>query len=249
MESFIIAVSTCIREGGVSYLSETLGSLWLAGAGLASKSGRVVFSDGPPPKEFEEHSERWSMEVTSMERSSSRTNLWAAIRMAAREGVERLIYFEDDVIACQQAIERMVTVPILNKTGLVTFHDYKEIEAGKPDGLYVVPITGRYATGFWGLQSVVFSWGGIQTLAKRDPFSVYTELRKNNGDRTVEKFLNDSRYDKIQVHVPALVRHTGEHSIAHPGKPLVQRQSPHYRGDDFNAMTGSSNALTYGWGV
>lgn len=210
---------------------------------------RVIFSDGPISPGFGSHKSRWKLEVTSPARSSSRTNLWAAIRHAHAARVDRLIYFEDDVFACGRAIERMLATPMVNKCGLITFHDYKEIEAGKKNGLYVVPITGRYGTGFWGLQSVVFSRGAIEVLAKQDPFSVITESPTNSGDRAVELFLQSSYYNMIEVHVPALVRHTGAISIAHPGKELSKRQSQHYRSDDFDAVDGSSDEIINGWGV
>lgn len=222
----MIGVSTCLRDN-VDYLPDTLVSLENAGATAYPK---IVFSDGPITKS----PRGWSC-IATEQRKSSRLNLWAAIRMAVNIGAERLLFFEDDLRATQNAVHRMATVEIPKDTALVSFYDMKEVPSDSRPGLYRSPARGRDGKGFWSLLGTVFPRWMLEYLAAKDPFSVQKDVPHMHGDRTIEDLMAASPWPSFCVHIPCLVRHVGEVSAAHPGAPFAKRHTRNYPGDLFDA--------------
>src|SRR4029450_9082507 len=96
MKDFMVVVSTCPRPGA-DYLRETLAGLDRAGAADLPK---LVLSDGPLRRGC----------ARRPESLSRRAYLWAASRTAVAAGVERLLYFEDDIAPCTNAVLRMLAI-------------------------------------------------------------------------------------------------------------------------------------------
>jgi len=229
MNGPLIAVSTCLRPGGVSYLRETLRSLEAAGA---SNFPKIVFSNGPiPPIDICP----WPCQETTT--ASSRSNLVAAISMAANLNAERLLFFEDDILACVGAVERMATVKIPGDVSFMTFHDLKELqndETMRPSVMRV-PAKGFDGRGFWGNQAIAIPNLTLRYLAKKDFFSIRRDELPGGGDSSIGDLAASSPRPFFSVHIPSLVRHTGAVSVAHPGAQLGKRQPRNYRGDSFDA--------------
>jgi hypothetical protein len=137
----------------------------------------------------------------------------------------------------------MATVPIMDDSMLVTFFDRKEVLEGTPAGLYQSPARGKEGLGFWNTQGLVLPLRSCEFLAERDPFSVWRHRREAHGDRAIEEFMASSPWPQFTVHVPCLVRHIGEVSIAHPDSVFSDRHSRNYPGDDFDAMSPGQSLL------
>jgi hypothetical protein len=228
MAEAMVIVSTCPRPGA-DYLPETLQALDRVGAADLPK---MVLSDGPLPQPC-----RWPARVRTPAARSSRANLWDAFRIAVDARVERLLYFEDDVIPCRNAVTRMLAVRCPPEAGLLSFHDKKR-GLRSSQGLHVVSARDSDGYGFWGLQAVVLPRCTLTYLAAKDPYSIWTRNTSRHGDRVVEQFVAASPWPKVAHHIPSLVRHVGTVSVAHPDRRWPNRHVPDtYVGDDFDALT------------
>lgn len=237
-EKVLIVVSTC--EGGRPYLWDTLESLERAGA--LEYERRLLIDD------FGFSAERpgWPIVFTRPEPTSepsSRHNLWGAFRLALEKGATRLLFFEDDVLACKNAVHRMATVPIAADVAMVNFHDVKEVSPGSAPGLYRRHVRGRDSHGIWGIQALVLPRRTLEYLVTCDPFGVRVTSKQHHGDRTLEHYLSLSSTPSYAVHIPCLVKHVGEISVAHPGKSLTKRQTSNWPGVDYDAMGSISTIL------
>ncbi len=227
MTRAVVIVSTCPRAG-VDYLPDTLAALDAAGAAALD---RLVLSDGPRPEGC-----RWPIITRDPPAHSTRANLWQAFRAALAMNAERLLYFEDDVYACRNAVARMAAVEIPRAVALVSFHDKKQILERRAPGLHMVPAPDTDGRGFWGLQAVAIPRRALEYLVQLDPFSIRTGNTRRNGDRVLEDFLARSPWPAVAYHSPSLVRHTGEVSAAHPDRFQANQHVPiNYAGDEFDA--------------
>jgi hypothetical protein len=153
-------------------------------------------------------------------------------------GAERLLYFEDDVHPCRNAVARMAELEIPAAAAFVTFHEKKQILARRAPGLHLVPAPDADGRGFWGLQAVAIPRRTLEYFAGLDPMSIRTANTSRNGDRVVEDFVAVSPWPRIAYHSPSLVRHTGEISQAHPDRHHANQHTPiNYAGDDFDALS------------
>lgn len=258
MDRVLIAISTCTRPGGVSYLKDTLDSMtWEGGLydlvvsmdkSLPEVSSRLVFHDGPlgvtgnVDYVFSSRGKVVrSIYFTAMGAESSggaRVNLWRVLRHCSEmDGWDRLLFFEDDIkFLGVHSLLRMMTCPFQEDDGLITFHDMKELLPGSQEGLHRRPITGRDWNGLWGLQAVAFPRKVVEYLAARDFKIPWPDYPRSQSDRVVDYFLKGSPWPYMAVHCPSLVRHVGEVSAANGGETLTQaRRSKYEAADDYDA--------------
>lgn len=225
----LVVVSTCPRRDGVDYLPGTLERLDAAGAKDLQK---IVMSNGPLLSKC-----AWPTQFNETPRST-RTNLWAAVRKAIELRVDKLIYFEDDIETCKNTVSYMAAIPNPNTIGLITFHDMKEMPPKSENGIYVVPAKGRNQRGFWGLQAVIFPRWTLAYLVTKDPFSLWTQNPSGNGDQVIGELLSQSPWPRFAVHIPCLVNHLGEVSVAHPTHGLKPGRIPtNWPGAGFDAAS------------
>lgn len=232
--SIILAITTCPRPQQASYFEATFESILKNGSDLIDH--KIVLSDGPFP-----HPQRsdWKYVIRTEGPTSVRNNLWDAFRYAHMENACRLLYFEDDIELCRNAIRRMATITIPPDVAFMSFHDVKEAPPLTPAGIYRVPAAGRDGNGFWGAQAMVFPQRTLAYLAPLDPFEPrrWRDSWKRHGDRVLEHYVGLSPWPHYAVHIPCLVKHLGEISIAHPGKPLQLRPTSNWRGAQYNALS------------
>jgi hypothetical protein len=228
MLDVLVVVSTCPRPGGVVYLPGTLSSLDAAGARFFT---RVVFSDGRLPVGV---ACAWPYIETENAVRSPRNNLQAAIRMADEVGAERLLFFEDDVVACKNAVLAMAALEFPRDAAFVSFHDIKETRDGRRPELLQVPVRGFDGRGLWGSQALAFPRRAIRQLRDKDFFSVRQDDLRVGSDRSLED-LTLPFSPSYRLHVPSLVNHVGRASAAHPETPPQKRETRNYLGDDFDA--------------
>ena len=165
--------------------------------------------------------------------------LWWAFRIAWESGYERLIFCEDDVTPCRNAIARVLCTEVPASAAFVDFHDMKELRGRATNaGLFAVPSMGLNGQGYWGNQCMLFPRRTIGWLLQRDPMSVPRGNPPQGADIALGWLLSRSPWPTYAVHLPRLVRHVGAVSSAHPGSTLdAERATPDYLGDDFDALT------------
>lgn len=255
MTKAFVAISTCTRPKGASYLKDTLRSIVSEG-GICSLTaggetpiiGWFIMHDGPLPAEIDDSSIRLTGEENSIEfpiiasndrkRQGDLCNFWRVMEFALHfPDWNRLLFFEDDIrFLGKNSLLRMLTCPFLPDEGLIAFHDMKELRRDSPRGLHHLPVTGREGNGLWGLQAAAFPRVVIEYLATRskETFAPKTsDLYRS--DRQVEAFLLKSPWPFMSVHCPSLVRHVGDVSAAMPGETLKTRRSQREADRDFDA--------------
>lgn len=229
-----IVVSTCPREG--NYLPATLASLERAGALNYDREVLVDCPKGGGPWPRDPWDSRWPMLRIGHNFPSTRNNLWSAFRTASHLGADRLLYFEDDLVLTRNAVHRMAQVEIPADCAFMTFHDVKEREPGSKAGIYVTADAhGKDGMGFWGAQAMAFPLRTLLYLEGCDPFAVWKTNPQRHGDRTLEHYVSLSRWPRYAIHMPCLVKHMGDISVAHPGKKLEQRPTSNWPGEDYDA--------------
>lgn len=224
--SVLVAVSTAVRPGA-DYLPQTLAALDAAGA---AGQDRVVFTDGPLRAGFDCP---WPVHVRPFA-GCSRANLWAALRLAAGTGAERLLFFEDDVAPCPAAVTTMATTPVQDDLLLISFFDRRELAEGAPAGVH--RRTGAH--GFWSTVAVVFPLRSCSFLAARDPADVLPRGHRHLADHAVGRLMDSSPWPVYGIHVPCLVRHIGEISLVHGGRRRLEaRQTRNYKKEEEDARS------------
>jgi hypothetical protein len=163
--------------------------------------------------------------------------MWAAFRLARARKARRLLYLEDDIRPCRNAVKRMLSLEVPETTSLITFHDVKEFRGPTPWGLYRMRYSGREGDGLWGSQAFLLSGQLIDFLCDHDPGAVWKRRGGSFSDRVLECFLSQSGINYYASHLPCLVEHRGEVSAAHPGKQLDRRQTTNFAGLDFDATS------------
>ncbi len=239
--SAAISIITCPRPGGVSYVEATAAALVREGAGDCH---RLAIVDGQEAPELS----GWDVRFSPLaERQGIRVTMWRAFRAALEVGADRLIYCEDDIIPCKNAVRRMTEMEIPADTGFITFCDFKELPfAATETGLHRISPYGISGTGLFGNQCLIFPRQTLLLLVRRDPLAVgeiilpcgdrVPATARNHADVMLGHMVSKIR-PKVLVHLPRLVRHVGMNSIAHPERQRAAPATPHYPGDDFDALS------------
>jgi len=182
-----------------------------------------------------------------------RGNLQAFIQImsiAAKSAApgDPILFVEDDVQFCRNAIPRIFATGVPKGQPFTTFFDMKEFFPGTPYGLYRVPLQGLDGRGFWGLQCVLLTFEAVQHFANSPLPAEKAKKLKNHSDMVLAMTLatrNDGAsgqdsvlYDSYAAHVPCLVEHVGaEHSaIWKFQEHEISRRATNYPGRGFDAL-------------
>lgn len=234
MKRAVLVLPTCERPGGVDYLSDTLASV--AGAGGAQLERRVVLVDGKYPDLKKDTSSGFEYLHHLNERAPMgiRYMMWAAFGYALAYEYEALIFCEDDVRFCKNAITRILSLEIPDDVAFMDFYDMTKLRHRAANwGLHKFPCTDKY----WGNQCMLFPARTMQWLYDHNPMEVSQWELPNHADRVLGHLLARSPWPNYMVHLPRLVRHMGEVSVAHPDVPRLDRMVLKVAGDDFDAAS------------
>jgi len=234
-----IAVLTCDRPSG-SYVDETLRQIDKEGG---ARLERRLYVDGS-----EEFAKRLRQRLSAMGR-----NGWEIVRLGeglgSTEAMRRvvtesvatgrdLIFFEDDLLLCRNAVKRMIAQQVPDDVSFVTFFDMKEVAPGSAPGLYRRPAAGSHAPGFWGAQCLKFCPSALRCLASKDWRHDGNMNSPMASDIQLGWILSKfSEKPWLGVHIPNLVEHVGHSSGCFPGIGLAAsyRRATNFPGQFFNA--------------
>jgi hypothetical protein len=184
--SLLVAVTTCPRPDGASYLAETLASLapWKP----------LVLDDA--------------------ELRGARWNTWVALAAAAP--YDRLLLLQDDVIAAPNLLDVAQGLDIPPDVGLVSFHDFgDDFEwQAPPPGLHRFAAHRFGSLGMCGAQALLIPGDHARWLAACDPASCPAP-GPHKADYALGWFTARSRRPWKLIVSPPLVRHIGERSACH----------------------------------
>jgi hypothetical protein len=114
-----VSVVTCAKRG--QYLEATIESLESGGAALCNK--RVLFVDGPA-EGFLDRFPGWDVvSVSPVAARGARLAMVEIMRLAHAAGVQLLLYFEDDIQVCTNAIRAMLEIGVPRELGFVSYCD------------------------------------------------------------------------------------------------------------------------------
>jgi len=151
---------------------------------------------------------------------------------------DRMLFFEDDISFCKNALTRMLRVGVPSGCAFTTFFDMKEFFPGTPYGLYRVPLQGVDGRGFWGLQAVMFPHETVKAFHESVVPAQQAEKLKSHSDMVLVKALG-AQYESYCGHVPCLVEHEGatDSAIWKFDEHEINRRATNYRHGGFDAAS------------
>lgn len=165
--------------------------------------------------------------VDDVELEGQAKNFVRALLRGVDSGAERLHLFEDDVMACVGAFDRIAATELRAGAAFATWHS-PHVPPGIRDGWQRALVED-----FWGLQAVTFPRATALSLLAHQlerPWRL-----RNGGDLIPHKALPGAVYDR---HVPCLFQHVGEVSICNPAHGLTSSRTSHtFKGKRFDART------------
>ena len=232
----LIVVSTCPRPNGVSYLMQTLSNIDKEGGMHIDK---LILSNG----EMNECPSAWDyLETHHALPISTRTNLWQAFSIAKTRNVDSLLFFEDDIVLCKNAVARMLEVDCPSHCTFVSFFDNNRGRSSKW-GIQTSSLPKDFnGQLFHGTLAMSFPKKTIEFLADKDPFSLRTDQPHRQADTVMAEICATSPWPHVAHHIPSLVRHVGEISVAWPEKKRTKQDliPESYQGDDFDPLENES---------
>lgn len=153
-----------------------------------------------------------------------------------REDVDRLLFFEDDVQPCQNAVARMARMPIPGRVAFVSCCDLRGL-GGLAPALLEVPRDGIDGRGHWGNQALIIPWGTLARVVSKWEGTVPGTLPRMASDVVLAELACEPG-ERFGVYAPSLVQHVGDVSLATPGAGLVAegRVARNFRAD-YDAMS------------
>ncbi len=236
----LIVVLTCDRPAAC-YLPTTIAQIDREGGRLLQ---RRIYVDGPGEALERIQGKLAGGELAGWEQKSlgaqygSTEAMRRVLADAAGEGLD-VLFFEDDLLLCKNAVARMAAQQVPPQASLVTFFDMKEVAAGASFGMYFRPPTGADHQGLWGCQCLRIPADVVQWLAEKDwRGTVFGGLKMGSDVILGELLLRHPGRGQIAVHIPCLVEHVGESSACFPGIGLPGwRRATNFPGQDFDAST------------
>jgi glycosyltransferase involved in cell wall biosynthesis len=239
----LIVVLTCKRP--VSYVEATLQEIMAQGGTLASK--RVLLFDGPIdtsglPAELLAD---WTiMEIPGKDASSmngeglsdkglngTHIGLWSAVSLGDTLGAGKVLFMEDDILPCKNAIERALSFEVPDDLGLVTFFDPGNVPPGEERKLWKFGAR-KYSCN----QCFLMPRRSARWIRLSDPTN--GPWHGSNGDDFIGRSIARSPWPKIGTHIPCLVEHIGEVSLGYLGVGLIKgRVATNFPGKDFDALS------------
>lgn len=218
----MIAVLTCSRRP-VSYLAETLTGIDAS----ATDPNRVVVVDGFDPPEVPAG---WSVTLAPKPewewRTHNRYPFWECLEAAVRID-DDLIFFEDDVTLCKNAVRFAEQLAVPDDLALISlfapFGDESMVR-----GIHVSP-----ARDFTFCQGMKIPLRTCRTLVDRRADMVSSRL---GGSDNCVALIGDSLGWKIGTLRPGIVQHVGDVSLVSE-RLRMDRVSRTWPGKEFDAMT------------
>ena len=211
-------------------------------AGSGQPTYRQILADGP----FE--SLYWPA-LTTPTRQGTRSVMARAWARAQELDVDLLLYLEDDVRPCLNAIPYMLATGVPDDLAFLTYFptegqvsDHWANVAELGGGPAGFPLIRRLAAShyFSGNQCLAFPRRTIDYLARHYPHLSSPAWNYPNGADAWMGFLVAKGPQPFYgAHLPALVEHVGASSAAHPGLTLndPNRRAACWPGCDFDALT------------
>lgn len=249
----VLGLSTCPRPG-VDYVTDTIASLERAGA---TALDRFVACDGPPLRSFA----GWQSMV-SPDRVGSIASLHWICQLASRHwpGAD-LIFAEDDIECCTNAITALGRLSVPIDCGLVTAFNFGDryradgtrVQAFDPRGwdprakrwnrresqacgLFRLPLTDFVSTLLCRIPSTL-----VAAIAARDGSAPPPRHHFGGRDRALAGWLIDLGYTAYGLIVPSLCEHRGR--VSSIDKPAIHRRSANWS-DDHDALVTLQEMLT-----
>lgn len=225
----MISIITCERKG-VSYLDATAAALLHEGADECDH--RLVLVDGEPPVVWPAG---WGLDM-HWPRGGVRVMMWKAFEKAVAAGVDRLIFCEDDITPCRNAVRLMLKVGIPDEIAFIDFHDMEALPDEIKPGLYPLSL----AKGYAGNQCMVFPRRTMEWLLKQNTTTLYFREDKLSvaADAGLARLLMTSPWPTYLAHMPRVIRHDGAVSAAHPELGLHDvRATRGFVGVEFDALS------------
>jgi hypothetical protein len=237
----VIAILTCDRPSGF-YLGETVRQIQKEGGCDFRRSiyvdGTEQFVDSLQSRLRPYGINDWEI-IQLGERLGSTEAMRRVIAQLAKLNSD-LLFFEDDLILCRNAVRRMACQQVPDDVGIVTFFDMKEVTPGAAPGLHRRPPNGKNGNGFWGAQCLRIHHEFIQWMAHKN-----WNDSKGDGDHMASDILmgrlmaEHPKRNNLAVHIPNLVEHAGHASACFPGLSLSPRwrRASNFLGREFDAMS------------
>lgn len=223
----MISVLTCAKRG--QYLAQTIASIDRSG-GAEYSGPKFIHVDGPADEiPAGPWRDGWEVVSLSPARAGTRLAMLAIMKRAAAAGVETLLYFEDDVVLCKNAIRAMVEIGVPAPLGFVTYCDLM-LSGPAPLELVAFPGCPRNAPvadgGFRGCQALAVGRAVIERLAT-DPVPHW--ITRHDVDAVMGTSC------EIYGVVDSLANHVGAESLI---RDLTYQRLPNplgWRGEHFDA--------------
>lgn len=220
-----IAVLTCDRPNGF-YVIETLRQIDKeGGAGLDRRlyvDGSVEFLERLEHRLRDGGTKGWSIVHLGENLGSTEAMRRLVVASAALGG--DLLFFEDDLLLCRNAVKRMIAQRVPDDVGIVTFFDMKEVAPGAAPGLYRRPADGHHGSGFWGAQCLRIHRESLAYLADRNWLERGQGDPRMSSDLIMGRLLASHPFRKhLAIHIPNLVEHVGKSSACFNGLTLGPR--------------------------
>lgn len=228
-----LAVLTCPRPG-IEYASETMRLLDEAG-GKAFPGPRLLFSDGPLDRAVSVP-RGWRKRAFKVNKGAIR-GVWKIIELALAADASSLLFFEDDVTVCRNAVTRMQRFVVPKDVALASFYDGNEVKEGAKPKLHRRKPLGWHGRGMWGTLGLKIPRRTLEFLRVNDPDRL-KYYHRNAADEFIGQLTHLSPWPCIGYHVPNLVEHRGATSIVHPGAQLMpHRTANNFPGESFDALS------------
>lgn len=224
-----ISVVTAPRPQDVNYLDETIFNLDKEGADFADVRTLHVDKKG---HDLENVYSGWHLKFEQC--SGIRAMMWSVFAQAIHLGVDRLLFCEDDIRVCKNAIRYMLSLEIPGGAAFIDFYDMREAKLRNLStaGLHKQKCHDNY----WGNQCMLFPVRTLKWLVQCNPFAIHKWELPSHADHCLGHFLAQSPWKEYQFHLPRLVQHVGDVSAAHPGTPRLDRFTVKTLPSDYDAM-------------
>jgi len=236
-----IAVLTCDRPRGF-YVGETIAQIDRQGG---KPLLRRLYVDGTESfvETLESRLRPYGIEGWEIVRLGEGLGSTEAMRrliVKSSEEARDLLFFEDDLLLCRNAVKRMISQQVPDDAGIVTFFDMKEVSPGAAPGIYRRPTNGRDGKGFWGAQCLRIHKDSLVWMANRNWADSWEAGTRMASDILMGRHMEvHPTRNSLGVHIPNLIEHVGHASACFPGLSLSPRwrQASNFRGREFDAMS------------
>ncbi|HNY29721.1 MAG TPA: hypothetical protein PKO15_02440 [Fibrobacteria bacterium] len=236
-----IAVLTCDRAGAF-YLGDTLSQIDTEGGAPLE---RVLYVEGS--QDFAKRLETWLETIKHRgwtvvhlgEKLGGLESMRRLLRMESVHGKD-LLFFEDDLELCKNAVQRMAELEVPSDTWLVSFFDAKELSQDSPMGIHRRLAHGLQTPGLRGTQAIKFKASAVRCLAEADWSPILADQPFPQRDQRIGAILSSQNLgSRIGIHIPHLVQDLDQSTSTHSavdleGRPLVDIRFP---GREFDALS------------